>query len=854
MTRLKEPARSGGPVKVALDHLASNRSLYAISEPRSDLAVETVTRDRRSASVRFNQEIDGVPVAGATYIVHLERDDGQHAPASVNGHYFTEIEAATSAAFSLDVARSLVRKLARPVVVSRVEDHGLKVLPVAGGVLTYHFTVSGSVLGRTARREVFVNARTGALTLAYDNLQADGPVSTTGLAAHPGEELPLEAYQRGALYELRDQVTSVRGDQLLPNVEITTHDSGKGDPFRATNGNIVTSATARFEGHNTEIGAVDAHWGLARTYEYFAALGWNSIDGEGMPIRAIVDASDPATGGPMFNAFWDGEQMVFGNPDPDELYPFSAALDIVAHELTHGITENSGNLFYLNQSGAVNEAFSDYFGEAVEVTARGLAMSDPEVGKVGEDLCKVDDPVAWSCPLRDLNDSRRVDDYLFYLTDFDNGGVHDNATIFGGALWDIRERLGGPTADQYILKALTEYVTPLMDFYDARLAVEGAVQDPEFGGETNPDVNVVREAFNEHGITETWESAQASDADVLFENVSPTGSLFSPPRSDAKRFVVASYESPTDACCEPIKLFVGDVDGSEPMRTVGQHENPTTFNDELPDISGRRAVWAHFTLTPDGFDSNVKTRLLSGRVRNVANARGFQWYPAVDGARVVWEDTRRGQTDIYTRRVGGRTKRVSRALDEQWLPDVSGRWISFWDVGDGVRDRTKVMAKNVRSGRRIVVEAPTKSATIGPPTLGSRHMYWWQDDDGDGTGEIMRVRLARGTRPRTVVAEDSPFAPVWQGVTGALVPPVPSANADFVAYSDESDYVTRFVDELPITNENVGRNVYVVPVAGGTPRLVTENRGDQAYPAIADGDQVLWLDGSMARTDLMTNR
>ena len=86
------------------------------------------------------------------------------------------------------------------------------------------------------------------------------------------------------------------------------------------------------------------------------------------------------------------------------------------------------------------------------------------------------------------------------------------------------------------------------------------------------------------------------------------------------------------------------------------------------------------------------------------------------------------------------------------------------------------------------------------------------------------------------------------------MPPVPSANNGYVAYSDESGYADRFIDNVPTDNENVGRNVYVVVAGGGAPPVaVTNNRGDQAYPAIAGGDQVLWLDGSLARTDLMTN-
>lgn len=72
--------------------------------------------------------------------------------------------------------------------------------------------------------------------------------------------------------------------------------------------------------------------------------------------------------------------MVYGHMDG---VPLSVGLDVVGHEMTHGVTEHSAGLVYLNQSGALNEAISDYFGNAMETADKGVAMSDPTSGLIG---------------------------------------------------------------------------------------------------------------------------------------------------------------------------------------------------------------------------------------------------------------------------------------------------------------------------------------------------------------------------------------------------------------------------------------------------------------------------------------
>ena len=804
-----------------------------------DLRTLGVEEEGAVTTVRFAQSFRGVPVWGAQSLVHLAASDGGYQTTDVRGHLFPTLSVPTAPAFDEDVAEALV-PIRFPVVSEvRIEPHGLVVLPVETGVLAYHFTLWGTEFRHPIKREVFVNARTGAIAFFYDNLQSDGPVTGTGVAAH-GDEVPLNLFERGASFEMRDRS---RPMFLTSGGEITTHDVAGQRSYAGTDANIVTAGSRRFAGRHSDSGAVDAHFGAGKVYEYFLALGRDSIDGQGGDIVSSVNATD--AGAPLFNAFWDGDQMVYGNPDPAQVYPMSADLDVVGHELTHGVTQHSGNLAYINQSGAMNEAYSDYFGNAIDVDVSGTPMDAPGAGRIAEDLCKVPRPSEFTCPLRDLNDGMTTDDYVFYLADFDSGGVHLNSTVYSGALWDIREALGGPKADAFIYRALTSYTTPLDDFVDGRDAVVAAATEL---GASSTDLESITAAFDAKGIVAGWDDLGSTDSVILLEDVAPVGTFFSPPRVSGGRFVIGDYTDQSEICCEPVEIFVGNVDGSGGLIKVGEDSKASTYNDEAPDISGRRVVWAHMTLgRRAGFDADIHMRTLGGRVRTVVDAPGLQLAPSIDGEVVAWEDDRAGNPHVWAKRLGHRAKRVSPRRGTHLMPQVSGNWIAWWDLGDALRG-PHIGLRNLRTGRRVSIGSSGNSLT-GPPSLGRNHVYWYRDSNVDGTGSIVRANFD-GSGRKVLVRESSRVAPTWFGLTA---PPLVSSSADYVAYSDESGYAIDYAGQDPtFPNEEIGRDVWVLATRGGTPFRVTMNRGDQAYPVIAGRRQVLWLDSSRARTDLMT--
>jgi hypothetical protein len=157
------------------------------------------------------------------------------------------------------------------------------------------------------------------------------------------------------------------------------------------------------------------------TYAFFIQHhGRNSLDGGGIPITASVHY-----GTNYDNAFWDDAQAVFGDDYVTD--------DIVAHELTHGVTEYTSGLLYYYQSGAISESFSDLWGEFVDLTNGPAGVSPSEKWLIGEDIGAFRN---MANPPQ-FNDPDRMTSFYYHLGDledlvyvpFDNGGVHTNSGV-----------------------------------------------------------------------------------------------------------------------------------------------------------------------------------------------------------------------------------------------------------------------------------------------------------------------------------------------------------------------------------------------------------------------------------------
>jgi bacillolysin len=246
---------------------------------------------------------------------------------------------------------------------------------------------------------------------------------------------------------------------------------------------------------------VSAHYNGGKAYEYFLqTFNRNSINGSGGNIISIINVADD-NGGGLDNAFWNGSAMFYGNGDT-QYKELARGLDVAGHEMSHGVIQNTANLEYIGQSGALNESYADVFG----------AMVDRDDWRMGEDVVKL--TAFPSGALRDLSNPnnggnslgdpgwqpKNMNEYvsLANTPEEDNGGVHINSGIPNRAFFLLASNIGREKAEQIYYKALRDYLVKSSQFVDMRLAIEKAAVD--LHGSSSAELDAVRSAFNTVGI------------------------------------------------------------------------------------------------------------------------------------------------------------------------------------------------------------------------------------------------------------------------------------------------------------------------------------------------------------------
>jgi Zn-dependent metalloprotease len=211
------------------------------------------------------------------------------------------------------------------------------------------------------------------------------------------------------------------------------------------------------EKKSTDAAVNEAYDHSGATYDFYRELfERNSLDGSGMTLISTVhvgEADQAGTFQPMDNAFWDGSQMAYGDGDGKVFGRFTRGLDVVAHELTHGVQSFTSNLVYRGQSGALNEHLSDVFGVLVRQWKLG-EKADTASWLIGADVLV---PVPTRRGIRDMENPGTAyaddpdlgtDPQPAHMKDFssgasDNGGVHLNSGIPNRAFVLVAKELGG---------------------------------------------------------------------------------------------------------------------------------------------------------------------------------------------------------------------------------------------------------------------------------------------------------------------------------------------------------------------------------------------------------------------------
>ncbi|MEV8550764.1 M4 family metallopeptidase [Streptomyces glaucescens] len=876
---IREPAPAAGdPADAARAYLAARRDTYRIANAGRDLEPAGTLADGGQETVRLRQTHRGVPVLGGEYVVRMEKAaNGSRVVTGTSGKYFTGLRTDTAAEVgdALAVERAVdavLDDLGRERFTGYQEggpdesappltgtSHGLIVLPSGTGVLTRHVTVRGDdpALGEPVLREVYIDARAGYPVLQYSGIKTFGAANAAD-GKQPADDargarrLPSgpAADEAGSGVKLDGTTVALditrdeeRGVYLLRDRSRHPEDGGNAITTWDARGKWASewagtwpetlqefaSPTPAFGAEATDAGAVDAHWAAGQVHDYYKNRhGRDSLDGRGMTVDSLVGVTD--YGQPYVNAFWDGGKMVYGSGDA-EYRPLAAALDVVGHEMTHGVVEHTADLVYAGQSGALNEAIADYFGNAVETDVLGIPMDSPDSGLVGEALCRTKSPR--ECAFRDLDDGRTTTaSFLGVGFGTDNGGVHLNSTIFAGALWDVRRDLGPALADRIVYKALTEYLTPLDGFTEGRAAVLAAAKDL---GVTGRDLTAVRRAFNAHGIVPNWELALGIDSDVLLERVNTYDS-----RLGAGGGWWAASQSNEEGS-EPYSVWAGRTDGKGRLKLMSPNDGRYHVN---PATDGTTVVWVAYGSGP----VEVLARpLAGGPVRTLWSGRSVGSSVDVEGDIVTFEHHnhggRRGVTYLSLKDPANKVSLGGGTYSQAFFPSLSDGKVAYQTrrrvSGSTYEYATRIV--DVATGESTVVHQAAPGAGLGPTAISGEYVYWLLDEiDQNGTTALRRaaldgsgvVDLSPETGPTALNVRD--LTASREAVTMEARTPVPEMRNEYLAK----------LWQFPAGADD------------GTPRRgrVSCNRGEQLSAAAAAGTQVLWLDATTGVSDVVTRR
>ena len=386
------------------------------------------------AHERYDQYHRGVRVFGADVAEQLSR--GQ--VVSAFGNVYEGVEVETAPAIEADRAREIVETRAG-VDIGRAPE--LVILPQGDGyVLTWR--VRAATQGDI--REYFVDARDGSIAFDFSDLETQSAVGRgQGVL---GDSKKVSVSSSGGQF--------VTTDRLRPPA-INTNDM-RGDYLRTINYlneviQLTTNDLASDADNTWTDGAVvDAHVYAGWTYDYyFKRFNRRGLDNANRSVQVLVHPIRRSDVFTLFsnydvfytNAFYAGDGVVlFGEGLPPgvtlggQSWDFlSGALDVVAHELSHGVTQYTSDLIYLNESGALNEAFSDIMGTSVEFFFQPAGTGSMRADySIGEDVVRPGG-------IRSMSDPQSLGDPDHYSKRFlgsaDNGGVHINCGIATNAFY-----------------------------------------------------------------------------------------------------------------------------------------------------------------------------------------------------------------------------------------------------------------------------------------------------------------------------------------------------------------------------------------------------------------------------------
>lgn len=493
--------------------MAASSGMFYLTNPEN-IRINKVEIDKRGTLTgRGEQTFKGYPVYGADFTFNISSETERFSGRTVEESKITESVATLDTDQAIQTIRKDLRKKTKVRTLTKAE------LKLVGGtqakVDTLYYPTSDGQYRLSYRISYrpnlveewiyFINATDGTIISRYNNTKGGWEKKT-----FTGEDLNGVRRSIHTAYNTNENIYYLQNkseEMYDPENETGTILIYDANFTNATQ--LETEPCTSKKNEWTPL-HVSTMWGITQTYHYFKnTFDRNSLDGEGGDITGIINMNDPSTGDPMDNAYWNGAYMAFGN-GAEAFKPLAGGLDVIGHELGHGVIDKTAGLKYEGQSGAMNESFADIFG----------AMVDRDDWFIGEDIVKLD--LFPSGAMRDMSNphngatSSKEQSWQpahtseMYTGEEDNGGVHINSGILNFAYYKYATATTKEEAEQVYYHALTHYLTASSRFTDLRLAIIRSAR--ELYGERN--ATCAAKAFDEVGIWEDEASLpEISDLD-----------------------------------------------------------------------------------------------------------------------------------------------------------------------------------------------------------------------------------------------------------------------------------------------------------------------------------------------------
>lgn len=451
--------------------------VFGVRDPAGELTVKRMRTDAGGRTIaRYQQHYRNVPILGAELVTTLDAEGRMMA---MSGEVAPQLQLQVEPQLPAATARSIAGQATAKwygvdVRDLRITGPELSIYvpqlfkPSAGQANLVWRVEVASIELRPIRELVLVNAATGAIALHFNQV-----------------------------HQARDRQTySAGGTASLPGSLVC--DEGAPD----CTGGIDADADA-------------AHRYASDTYDFYSSRhGRDGINDGGATIISTVAWND---GFSCPNAFWNGTQIVYCDTLP-------LADDVVAHELTHGVTQNESGLYYYYQSGAINESLSDIWGEFVDLTNTG-GTDDPSVRwQMGEDAVALGGAIRDMADPTAFGDPDRMTSPNYYTGALDGGGVHTNSGVNNKAAFLMVDGdtfngitvagIGIDKAARIYYEAQTNLLTSGSDYADLYAALyQGCLNLVGTAGIVSADCEEVRKAtgaveMNEQPIADFNPDAQ----------------------------------------------------------------------------------------------------------------------------------------------------------------------------------------------------------------------------------------------------------------------------------------------------------------------------------------------------------